>query len=91
MIGHDFKKLKPDTFSLKTFQEGFLLLWNNKLEQFDSKIRNKIKCGLICANTVFVNGSIDFTSKSVLQHLELNNIWWENFKKEICELGFKVE
>ena len=91
MIGHDFKKLKPDTFSLKTFQEGFLLLWNNKLEQFDSKIRYKIKCGLVSANTVFVNGSIDFTSKSVLQHLELNNIWWENFKKEICELGFKVQ
>ena len=92
LIGSDFKKIKPHIFESTHFQNKFQALWSSTLLQFKDTLYQKITQGSVTMDSVFNDaGEVDFSSPFVLNHLDLDHNWWQQFKDKIIAIGFQVQ
>ena len=93
MIGLDFKKIKSHIFKSTEFIAKFNVLWSEILTQFKNKIQNKINDGILDQDYIqgIFGDNLDFSNNILLQHLDLDKFWWEDFKSKVIKLGFNVQ
>ena len=93
LIGHDFRKIRPEIFSTEKFTERFNKFWYRIKTDFYETLLDKIDDQEISSdildNLPEEIDEMDFSP--YVKHLDLNNTWWENFKNEIQKIGFQVQ
>ena len=86
--GRDFKKFKPSIFKDAEYENMFKRLWEKEIEGFRKKVKQKIREGTFVGDaadaTIMINGNYTIWDlELILPNLELDYIWWDDFKNKI--------
>ena len=90
--GTDFKKIKPHIFETELFVNAFEDLRKQIFKNFEKTLFEKVDQGLLDRQTVLdeIQKSPEYESDFLLDNLELDHIWWDNFKSDIRRIGLDI-